>query len=437
MNVSVYAERRKRVFERIGNGTAVLFGAREQRRSNDTGYPFRQDSYLHYLSGFPEPDCVLLLDGKNRKSILFCREKDPQREIWEGFHYGPEAAEEAFGMDEAHPVALWQEKFAEALKGSDRLFAPWGLYPEYDQLLMQLWHPVRKAATQRSLAEFVRAPDTLADLCGILDPMRQIKDGYEIGLLRRAGRISAQGHVRAMRYAKAGVYEYQVEAELLHEFMQNGARHVAYNSIVGGGRNACCLHYVDNGCLLQNGDLLLIDAGAEVENYAGDITRTFPVNGTFSPAQKDVYEIVLAANEAAIAQTKPGALWADIHQNALKILVQGLVDLKLLAGSVDGNIESRAYRRFYMHGLGHWVGLDVHDVGGRFKEAGQPQPLLPGMCTTIEPGLYIAAADDIPAEFHNIGIRIEDNVLVTEHGNEVYTAGAPKKVADIEALMKG
>ncbi|MDO4640450.1 MAG: aminopeptidase P N-terminal domain-containing protein [Neisseria sp.] len=436
MNPTIYQKRRKQLLDKIGDGIAVLFSAPEQRRSNDTQYPYRQDSYLYYLSGFPEPESVLLLDGKTGRSTLFCREKDPLRETWDGFRYGPEAAQAVFGVDEAYPLSEWQSRLSEAIKGSSGLYALWGLYPEYDQELMRLWYPVKQAAVQRAVTGFVQAPEVLNDLSRILDPMRQIKDASEIDLLRRAGSISAQAHIRAMRYTRPGLYEYQVEAELLHHFMQNGARYAAYNSIVGGGKNACCLHYVDNNNMLQDGDLLLIDAGGEFENYAGDITRTFPVNGIFSSAQKEVYEIVLAANETAIQQTLPGAYWKDIQKKALETLVQGLIDLKLLSGSLDENIESQAYRRFYMHGLGHWIGLDVHDVGGRYHADGSLLPLCPGMCTTIEPGLYISAAPDIPAEFHDIGIRIEDNVLITENGNDVYTSEVPKTVAEIEALMQ-
>ncbi|WP_416192667.1 aminopeptidase P N-terminal domain-containing protein [Neisseria sp. CCUG12390] len=436
MDITPFIRRRRRVLNEIGSeGVAVLFAAPEQRRSNDTEFSFRQDSYFHYLTGFGEPQSVLLLDGATQKSILFCRDKDELGEIWNGFRYGPEAACEVFGFDEAYSNSEWLHHLSQAMLNKKSLYALWGLYPERDREVMGKWHAVQQSAGRRIQAN-TYAPDNLADLAAVLDPMRLIKDEYETALLKKAGEISALAHIRAMQKTRAGISELQIEAEILHEFMRHGARFPSYNSIIAGGKNACCLHYVDNKDILRDGDLLLIDAGAEYGLYAGDITRTFPVNGKFNAAQKEVYEIVLAANEAAIAAVKPNADWGDIHLIALKILVQGLIDCKLLRGTVDGNIESQAYQRFYMHGLGHWVGLDVHDVGKRWHN-GKPLLLQPGMCSTVEPGLYIAAADDIPEAFRNIGIRIEDNVLVTADGCENYTVAAPKSVADIEAVMRG
>ncbi|WP_107878676.1 Xaa-Pro aminopeptidase [Neisseria animaloris] len=431
-----FAERRAKLLQQIGRDSiAVLFSAPEQRRSNDTSFPFRQDSYFHYLTGFPETEAVLVLDGTAQTSTLYCRDKDPLRETWDGFRYGPEAAREVFGFDAAHSIGEWCNHISEALTNKRRLYALWGQYSEQDCVLMQHWSRVRQGAGQRIQAN-TYSPDTLADLSVLLDAMRLIKDDSEIDLLRKAGQISALAHIRAMQKTRPGMGELQIEAEILHEFMHHGARFPSYNTIVAGGKNACCLHYVENKDLLRDGDLLLIDAGAEYQGYAGDITRTFPVNGKFNAAQKDLYEVVLAANKTAIDAVKPGINWADIHRSALAILVQGMVDLKLLQGSVEGNIESNAYQRFYMHGLGHWVGLDVHDVGGRWFN-GQPVLLQPGMCTTIEPGIYVNAADDVPEAFHNIGIRIEDNVCVTANGCEVYTATVPKEVAEIEEIMRG
>ncbi|MFV2029676.1 aminopeptidase P N-terminal domain-containing protein [Neisseria sp. S1] len=433
--MTIYLQRREHLLQQIGNdGLAVLFAAAEQTRSNDTHFPYRQNSYFHYLSGFPEPEAVIVLDGANGTSTLYCREKDALREIWDGFRYGPDAAQAEFHFDAAHSIKEFSRHIEKAILNKRRLFALWGENPEHDRVLLKHWHHVQQTAGQRMLGECTRAPDNLGDLAALLTPMRLIKDPHEITLLKKAGSISAQAHIRAMQKTRPGISEMQIEAELLHDFMRNGARFPAYNSIVAGGKNACCLHYVENKDILQDGDLLLIDAGAEYEMYAGDITRTFPVNGKFTSAQKDVYEIVLAANQAAIAAVQPQANWADIHNIALNILTQGLIDLKLLSGSLDENLESQAYKRFYMHGLGHWIGLDVHDVGGRWRD-GNPLLLQTGMCTTIEPGLYIAAADDIPPHFHNIGIRIEDNILVTENGAENYTAEVPKTIAEIEALM--
>ena len=436
-DAALYRQRRQALLQQLGSdGIAIVFAAPEQRRSNDSDFPFRQDSHLHYLTGFPEPQAVLVLDGAAKTSTLYCRDKDALREIWDGFRYGPEAAKEVFGLDASASISQWQNGFQAALEGHGQLWALWGLYPEHDAEVLRLWQPVQQRAGQRAATVCTYAPEALMDLSRPLNHMRLYKDAYEIELLRRAGSISAHGHIRAMQYVRPGVYEYQVEAELLHHFMQHGARYPAYNSIVGGGRNACCLHYVENKDVLNDGELLLIDAGAEYQLYAGDITRTFPVNGRFSAAQKDVYEIVLAANVEAIAAVRPGANWLDISNQAVRTLTQGLLDLGLLTGSVDGNIENEAYKRYYMHGLGHWIGLDVHDVGGRFAER-KPILLQPGMCTTVEPGLYITAADDIPAHFHNIGVRIEDNVLVTANGCENYTHEVPKTVVEIEALMAG
>ena len=436
-DIQVYRQRRQALLQQLGaDGIAVVFAAPEQRRSNDSDFPFRQDSYLHYLTGFPEPEAVLVLNGREQSSTLYCRNKDPLREIWDGFRYGPEAAKETFVMDAAGCVDQWQNALQAALKGHRQLWALWGLCPEHDATVMKLWHSVQQSAGQRAATGSTIAPVALMDLSRPLNKMRLIKDTHEQKLLRRAGSISAQAHIRAMQYTRPGVFEYQVEAEILHHFMQHGARYPAYNSIVAAGKNACCLHYVENKDAVQNGELLLIDAGAEYQLYAGDITRTFPVNGRFSGAQQDVYEIVLAANIEAIAAIRPGADWQSINRAAIRTLTQGLLDLQLLRGSLEANIDTEAYKRFYMHGLGHWIGLDVHDVGGRFENE-TPILLQTGMCTTVEPGLYIAAAPDIPAHFHNIGVRIEDNVLVTADGHENYTHEVPKTIAEIEALMAG
>ncbi|PIT54426.1 aminopeptidase P N-terminal domain-containing protein [Snodgrassella communis] len=437
IDITVYQQRRQKVLEQIGeDGIAILFAAPEQRRSNDTEYPFRQDSYFHYLTGFPETGAALILNGREHSATLLCRNKDPKHEIWNGFRYGHTAARETFAFDASDDISQWPTYLRNALSGHRRLFALWGLYPENDPKLIELWYEVARIANYRSANGSTLAPDSMVNLATILDPMRLIKDQHEQALMRTAAEISAQAHIRAMQTTRPGQYEYQVEAEILHEFMQRGARYPAYNSIVAGGKNACCLHYVSNNCQLQHNELLMIDAGAEYQMYAGDISRTFPVSGRFNSAQKDVYDIVLAVNQACIAATIKQANWQTISATAINMLTQGLIDLRILHGSLEQNIETKAYRRFYMHGLGHWLGLDVHDVGGRFNENEQPILLQPGMVTTVEPGLYISAADDIPAAFHNIGIRIEDNVLVTETGNEVLTASVPKTTTEIEILMQ-
>lgn len=435
--MNVYQQRRTNLAAKIGeNSLAILFAAPEQRRSNDTFYPYRQNSYFHYLCGFPEPEAVLMIEGGSARTTLFCREKDPLRETWDGFRYGPEAAKEAFALEQAFAVAQWQTYLAEALKTTQTIYLLNGLYPEHDQTVFRIWYEAQKLAGQRAATLPNQAPQGMMSLAPILDSMRLIKDEHEIALLRQAADISAKAHIRAIQACRVGMYEYQLEAELLHEMMQHGAQAVAYNSIVGGGKNSCCLHYVSNRDVLQDGEMVLIDAGAEYQGYAGDITRTFPVNGRFSPAQRDVYQIVLAANKNAIASCHAGADWQAINEAASRILTQGLIDLKLLSGSLEQNLEEATYRRFYMHGLGHWIGLDVHDVGRRFDAQGQSIRLAEGMCTTIEPGLYIGGEADIPAEFRHIGIRIEDNILIQKEGCEVYTQRVPKEIAAIEALMQ-
>lgn len=432
----VYQSRRQRVFDAIGNNVAILFAAPERMRSNDTEYPYRQDSYFYYLTGFTEPESVLMLNGAERTATLFCRPKDPDQETWLGFRFGPEQAAIEFGFDAAHVTSQWQSHLQDALRHSEKLFALWQHDGVPNDDILKTWRETYEHAQYSKLNQHIITPvHALEDLTPILDDMRLIKDEHELDLLRTAARISAEAHNIAMQRATIGLTEYQLEAEFLYHFLRHNARSPAYNSIVATGKNACTLHYTHNNAVLQDGQLVLIDAGAEYGYYAGDITRTFPVNGVFTGAQKALYEVVLDANKQAIAAIKPGVVWQDVSNVALHILVQGLIDLKLLHGSVEDNIASQAYRRFYMHGLGHWIGLDVHDVGGRFKD-GKDRLLEPHMCTTVEPGLYINPADDIPAEFHGIGIRIEDNVIITEQGAEVYTQATPKDITEIEALMR-
>lgn len=426
-----HAERRTRLMQQMGEGIAILPTAPEVVRNADSHYPYRADSHFLYLTGFAEPEAVLVLDAGAGKSILFCREKNLEREVWEGFRFGPDGAREAFGFDEAYPLGELDIRLPDLLSGQKSLWWNVGRQPGFDVRVNGWLDAVRQRYRSGE-----QPPALYHDLLVLLDEMRMIKDAGERATLRRAGQISAQGHIQAMRATRPGMMEYQVEAEILHTFIRNGARYPSYESIVAGGANACTLHYAANNARLNDGDLLLIDAGCELNGYAGDITRTFPVNGKFSPAQRDVYEIVLAAELAGIAAVKPGAVWNEPGDAALRILVQGMLDLKLLDGSVDGVIESGAFRQFYMHGIGHMIGLDVHDVGQR-KQGGQWRTYQPGMCTTIEPGLYIRPAPNVPAALHNIGIRIEDDVLVTETGHEVYTADVPKEIDAIEILMQG
>ncbi len=428
---AIHSERRKRLQGLMQRGIAVIATAPEVARNADTHYDYRHDSHFYYLSGFAEPEAVLvLIAGDKMQSILFCREKNAEREIWDGFRYGPDAAAQTFGFDAAYPIALLDEKLAELMANQPVLYHPVGADAGFDARLLRLREAVKAKARTG-----VRAPAEIRDVRELLDEMRLIKDGHEQDCMRRAAQISGAAHRRAMRHTRPGMFEYEIEAELLHEFCRHGARHPAYTSIVAGGANACTLHYVGNNARLHDGDLLLIDAGCELESYAADITRTFPVNGRFSPAQRAVYEVVLAAQAAAIAAAKPGKLWNAPHEAALRVLAEGFIDLKLCRGSVEAILESESYKQFYMHRTGHWLGLDVHDVGD-YKRANDWRPLEPGMVLTVEPGCYIRPTDNVPMELWNIGVRIEDDVAITATGNEVLTVATPKTVAEIEELMR-
>ena len=429
--VTTHAARRDRLLQAMRAGVAVIPTAPERIRNRDSHYPYRFDSYFYYLSGFPEPEAVLVLvAGNSPRSILFCREKHEEREIWDGFRFGPPAARERFGFDEARPIERLDEDLPALLTNQPALFYAPGADAGWDARVMRWLNAVR--AETRSGA---CAPAQIHDVRSLLDEMRLAKDAAEIATMRRAAAISAGAHQRAMRAARPGRFEYQIEAELLHEFRRHGAQFPAYWPIVAGGANACVLHYRDNDAPLRDGDLLLIDAGCELDGYAADITRTFPVNGRYSGAQRAAYELVLAAQHAAIAQVRAGNPWNAPHDAAVRVLAQGMLDLKLLSGSLDETLEKEAFRRFYMHRTGHWLGLDVHDAG-EYKHGGEWRALASGMTLTVEPGLYIRAAPEVPAEFHNIGIRIEDDVLVTDAGCEVLTREASKSIADVEALMR-
>jgi Xaa-Pro aminopeptidase len=430
-NPAIYQMRRARLQQHMQRGIAIIPTAPETLRNGDAHYPFRFDSHFHYLSGFEEPEAVLVvLAGEKPQSILFCREKDMEREIWDGFRYGPEDARKLFGFDAAYPIAQFDNKLTELMGNQPALFHPLGAHAVWDDRILAL-----RSRVQAQTRSGITAPNEIHDVRTVLDEMRLIKDTTELDIMRRAANISATAQVRAMRATQPGKMEYEIEAELLHEFRRNGASGPAYTSIVAGGTNACVLHYVGNNTRLKDGDLLLIDAACELEGYAADITRTFPVNGKFSAAQRDAYEIVLTAQTAAIAAARPGSHWNTPHDTALRVLVQGMIDLKLCQGSVDGIIESGDFKRFYMHRTGHWLGMDVHDVGN-YKLNSEWRDLLPGMALTVEPGLYIRPADNVPEALWNIGIRIEDDVVITELGCEVLTHAVPKTVDAIEALMK-
>jgi Xaa-Pro aminopeptidase len=412
-------------------GMAIIPTAPEVIRNADAHYDYRHDSYFYYLTHFSEPEAILVLvAGDQPQSILFCREKNLEREIWDGFRYGPESACEQFGFDAAYPISQFDEKVIELMSNQPELFYPVGADADWDARVIKS----REAVKAKSRTG-IRAPNKIRDVRDLLNEMRLIKDEHEIDTMRRAAKISCDAHSRAMITTRPGMFEYEIESELLHEFCRHGARHPAYTSIVAGGANACTLHYVGNNARLNDGDLLLIDAGCELDGYASDITRTFPVNGKFSPAQKIVYEIVLAAQAAAILVAKPGNTWNMPHDAALRVLAQGFIDLKICQGSVDSVIETESYKQFYMHRTGHWLGMDVHDVG-EYKIGDQWRVLQSGMTLTVEPGCYIRPADNVPKELWNIGIRIEDDVLITESGNQVITDAAPKTVDAIEELMR-
>jgi Xaa-Pro aminopeptidase len=427
--IAHHVERRRRLAQAIGEGVALVPTAPERPRNRDTHFPYRFDSHFYYLSGFAEPEAALVLTAQGR-SILFCRERNEQREIWDGFRYGPQAARERFAFDEAYPIASLDEKMLELLENQPALHYPVGADPEWDARAMRWLNAVRAKSRAG-----VMAPERVQDVRAAIDNMRLVKDAQELALMRRAARIAGAAHRRAMQATRPGRREYEIEAELLHEFRRNGAQFPAYSPIVAGGPNACVLHYVSNDAALRDGELLLIDAGCELDGYASDVTRTFPVGGRFSPAQREVYDIVLAAQKAAMGKVRAGNAWNEPHDAAVRVLAQGMIDLKLVSGTLDEVLEKETYKRFYMHRTGHWLGLDVHDAG-EYKPAGQWRALEPGMALTVEPGLYIRAADDVPERLRNIGIRIEDDVVVTRDACEVITAEAPKGVAEIEALMR-
>jgi Xaa-Pro aminopeptidase len=427
--ISRYQRRRAQLAKSMSVGVAIVPTAPERARNRDTHYSYRFDSYFYYLTGFTEPESVLVvIAGKTPKTILFCREKDMTREIWDGYRHGPKAAQKTFAFDEAYPIARLDEMMPKLIADQLVLQFPIGADAAWDARVVG-WINQVKAQVRTG----VTAPTEIQDVRSLLDDMRLLKDADEIKLMRSAAAIATDAHRRAMQTTQPGMMEYEVEAELTYEFRRRGAQAPAYTSIVAGGGNACVLHYVENNQRLSEGDLLLIDAGCELDGYASDITRTFPVSGKFNAAQRDIYELVLAAQAKAIEAVKPGAAFEAYHEAALRVLVRGMIDLKLCKGSVDKVIETGDYRQFYMHRTGHWLGLDVHDAGD-YKKFGKPVKLAPGMVLTVEPGCYIRPAKNVPKSFWNIGIRIEDDVLVTKSGRDVLT-NPPKSVRDIEAVM--
>jgi Xaa-Pro aminopeptidase len=439
-----FAARRARLAGLMQPGAvAVLPTAPEVARNSDTDYPYRHDSYFYYLTGFTEPEGVLVLlaaqGNRPARSILFCREKNPEREIWDGFRYGPPAARDTFGFDEAYAIGELDAQMARLLADAPALYYAVGHSSALDERVAG-WLKAVRAQARLGIA----APAAAVNLFALLDEMRLLKDDAEVALMLRAATISGDAHARAMRATRPGMHEYEIEAELLYEFRRRGAQFPAYTPIVAAGANACVLHYNTNNALVRDGDLVLIDAGCELDSYASDITRTYPANGRFTGPQKALYELVLAAQHAALDAVLPGRPYSDVHEAALRVLTAGMLELGLIDqsrfGSVDNAIAERAYLPFYMHGTGHWIGLDVHDVGMYRDAALESKPsrkLQPGMALTVEPGIYVRPGEGVPEQFWNIGIRIEDDVVVTSEGCSVLSGAAPKTVADIEHLMRG
>ncbi|WP_328716884.1 aminopeptidase P N-terminal domain-containing protein [Halomonas elongata] len=432
IDLDEYRRRRRRLIDALPTDAAVLLpGASLVIRSRDSEFPFRQDSDFHYLTGFPEPDALLvLLPGRAEgECVLFCQDRDPAMETWTGRRLGAEGAVRVHGVDQAFENAERDARLLELLEGRVTLYLPLG-----DASALRLAERLRGELLTRPCQAVQPPLLAFADVTPMLHEQRLVKSDAELALLRHAGEISAHAHCRAMRACRPGLAEYQLQAELEHEFRWRGGSGPAYASIVAGGRNAGILHYIDNREPLCDGDLVLIDAGAEFDLYAGDITRTFPVNGRFSPAQRALYEVVLEAQERAIAAVRPGTTLKALHRGVVRDLAAGLVALDILGDDGEETPESIVARRFYPHGTSHWLGLDVHDVGD-YRQDGEPRCLTPGMVITIEPGLYMPDDEDLPAAFRGIGIRIEDDVAVTAEGCEVLTRAAPKQVADIEALL--
>ena len=461
MESNIYAARRARVAAQLGkDGIAIIPTAPEQQRNRDSDFLFRHDSYFYYLTGFTEPKAWLVITGDGR-STLFCAPKDLEREIWDGFRLGPAAAPAALGVDAAHSVDDLEAQLPKLLENRDAVWYPFAIHPGLESRVGGWLNQVRARVRYGALC-----PEQQRDLCAILDEMRLVKDAQEQDTMRRAAQISARAHIRAMqlsaRMLRAGqdVREYHLDAELLHEFRLGGSQYPAYGSIVAAGANACVLHYRADAAPVRAGELVLIDAGCELDGYASDITRTFPADGNFSGPQRALYELVLASQEAAVAATKAGARFTDPHDATVKVLAQGMLDVGLLdrnkVGDAQDVIDKRAYFQFYMHRTGHWLGMDVHDCGSYVEpsQAGEvserrdplsneiiknrPSRLLqPGMVLTIEPGLYVRPGEGVPEQFHNIGIRIEDDAIVTPGGCELISRGVPVRPDEIEALMRG
>ncbi len=433
VKMTEYAKRRKSMMRQVGSsGIIILPAASEAHRNADALYAYRQNSDFYYLTGFNEPEAVIVLapGRKEGEYLLFNRVRDRSREIWDGPRAGQEGARKLFGADQSFPIEEFEAMLPDLLADRDVIHYPLGTNPAFDKLIMHGMNTVRSQVRRG-----VQSPATFCDVAPTIHEMRIFKSADEIALMRKAAEISAKAHIRAMQVCKPGMHEYELEAELMHEFISNGARFPAYSSIVGSGHNSCILHYISNDRKIHDGDMVLIDAGCEYQNYASDITRTFPANGKFSAEQRAIYELVLESQLAALKSVKAGASWTAPQDVIVKILTQGLIDLGILKGKRDSLIEQQAYMPFYMHRSGHFLGLDVHD-SGRYRINNKWRKLEPGMALTIEPGLYISA--DIPGvhkRWHNIGVRIEDDVIVTGKGCDVLSRNVPKSIDDIETIM--
>lgn len=433
ITLNTFQQRRQALLSRMAPASAALiFAAPEAPRSNDTEYPYRQNSDFWYFTGFNEPEALLLLiksDETHNHSVLFNRVRDLTAETWFGRRLGQDAAPEKLGVDRALPWSDLPEQLHLLLNGLDVVYHAQGEYADADRQLFDALETLR-----RGFRKNLSAPATVTDWRPWVHEMRLFKSAEELAVLRRAGEISALAHTRAMQACQPGMYEYQLQGEIEHEFIRHGARFPAYNTIVGGGVNGCILHYTENESELRDGDLVLVDAGCELHGYAGDITRTYPVNGKFTAAQRAIYDIVLDCLNQSLALFRPGISIREVNDVVVRIMVSGLVKLGVMQGDVDELIADSAHRQFYMHGLGHWMGLDVHDVGN-YGTSERTRTLAPGMVLTVEPGLYIAPDADVPAAYRGIAVRIEDDIVITETGNENLTASVVKEAAEIEALM--
>lgn len=432
-NVRTFKNRRENVLKKLGNNALVVASHPEHIRNHDVGYAYRQDSNLYYLTGFEEPESVLILrPGNFPESILFVREKNIERETWDGFRFGPEAAQQEFQVDKCFPIEEFEKQAVELLKGYEGVYYRLLKNPTFDQKFLSVLEELRRVQGRTGYGLM-----TIQDADVFLGEMRLKKTGEELVNLKRACEISANGHIEAMKYTKPGVTERQIQGVMTNYFLSQNSAREGYNFIVASGNSATTLHYNFNDQVCKDGELLLIDAGAEFNYYTGDITRCFPVNGKFSKAQIDIYQGVLNIQKEIIAGLKPGIFFKDLHEQGASMLTDLMLELGLLSGRKQDIMAANAHRKYYPHGIGHWLGMDVHDAGLYFIK-GEPRAIEEGMCFTVEPGLYVPGNDtQAPAQYRGIGVRIEDNIVINPSGCENMTSDVPKEIADIEALMKG